>query len=48
MNNELKELLTKEYQEKFPKKDFIPGITSIPVSGKSLIRKRYFNDRKQF
>ncbi len=36
MNKELKELLTKEYQEKFQEKDFIPGVTSIPVSGKSF------------
>lgn len=34
MSNELKELLIKEFKARFPEKKFIPGETSIPISGK--------------
>lgn len=34
MNNELKELLKREYETRFPEKKFIPGETPVPISGK--------------
>jgi len=34
MNNILKKAIIKEYKDKFPPKDFVPGVTAIPVSGK--------------
>jgi CDP-6-deoxy-D-xylo-4-hexulose-3-dehydrase len=34
MNDELKKALTAEYDERFPKKEFIPGQSPVPVSGK--------------
>lgn len=34
MKKELQELIKKDYQERFPKKEFIPGESAVPVSGK--------------
>lgn len=34
MNEELKKLILEEYNLKFPKKDFVPGQSAVPVSGK--------------
>ncbi|TAN34190.1 lipopolysaccharide biosynthesis protein RfbH [Patescibacteria group bacterium] len=39
MNEELKSRLIQEYREKFPFKKFIPGETSIPISGKVFDEK---------
>src|SRR3989344_931827 len=34
MKKELEDIIRKEYQERFPKKEFIPGESAVPVSGK--------------
>lgn len=34
MNKDLKKLIAEDYQRRFPKKEFIPGESAIPVSGK--------------
>jgi CDP-6-deoxy-D-xylo-4-hexulose-3-dehydrase len=34
MDNDLKKLIVRTYKDRFPLKKFIPGISSVPVSGK--------------
>ncbi|MFH1292388.1 MAG: lipopolysaccharide biosynthesis protein RfbH [bacterium] len=43
MDQELQQILKRIYQEKFVKKEFIAGETSVPVSGKVFDEREIFN-----